>query len=136
MQRTFTLQRLFINLTVLCAVLGIIVAFPQVSVWCLLQAALFAPAAAICWFLPYLSRCPRTTFGLALVGTIAGAVLSPSILANLDGPPSWWDLYQLNFETFTTSTAVGALLFGVIALIFCRNFVRLEKTPLSNRDVR
>jgi hypothetical protein len=89
MQRTLGLKRLLINLTILCAVFGVVAAFPQASVWYFLQAAQFAPAFAICWFLAYFSRCPRATFGAAFVGTIVGLLCSPRIMASWDGTPSW-----------------------------------------------
>ena len=120
MDRTFTLKRLFINLTVLATVLGVVVAFPRISAWCFAYAALSFPALAISWFLAYFSERPRTTFGLALLGAFVGLLFSPRVLASWDGPPSWWDLYQLNIETRAISMALGALLFGVAARVVCR----------------
>jgi uncharacterized membrane protein YbhN (UPF0104 family) len=55
------------------------------------------------------------------------------MMVSWGGPPSWWDLFLIDFETLTISTAVGALLFGVIALLVCRKSCRPEKTPLPNQ---
>lgn len=120
MQRTFTLQRLFINLTAFAALLGVVVAFPRISAWCFMHAALLFPALGICLCVAYFADFPRKTFGIALLGTFVGLILSPRILASWDEPPSWWDLYLLNFQTLILSTTLGASLFGVAARMILR----------------
>ena len=115
MRRTFTLRRLFINLTVLCVALGFIARFPGFSVEAGLWILLVAPTLAACALLFHFSTRPVTTVGAAVFGALVAAVFCPS--STICSPISWWDLYVIRFGSMAIPTATGAVVLGSLILL-------------------
>lgn len=118
MNRTFTLKRLFINITVLCVVFALIRAWPGAMLRLALYGALFLPTVAICVLFIFLPPRRFESVACAAAGALFGFALGPQIHANWGRPPTWWDLFKLDFSTIGVSMAIGAFVLGGLGWIY------------------
>ena len=136
MQRTFTLRRLFLNVTVLCVITAISVAFPKALVRLSLAVGLFLPTITVCTAFAYVSGRKKIVFGISLTGGLVAWLLTPRIYVSWNGLPSWWDLYVLDFQTQAIPAAIGALCFGGIAWMCGGRSPRLSHGPAKTLSRR
>ena len=111
MRRTFTLRRLFVNITVLCVVLAATQAFPDESLRVVLFLGLYLPAAAAIGFFTYISPLRGATFAAGFFGAFVGRLLSPSVSGRSS---TWMDQFSNDFATTAGPIGIGAFLFSLI----------------------
>jgi hypothetical protein len=112
MTYTFSLRRLMIGVTVLCAFCALVAAFPGATYMVIWAAGLFAPTIVACAVLPWFSSRPLLTAAVAVAGAILAYLASPTMYVSWAGMPGWWDLYSLDFQTKALPAAGGAFFAG------------------------
>lgn len=118
--RSFSLQRLLLNIAVIAGFMGIVTAFPTQVVQIILDSSLFLPALAISIAAARCSRHLKMVFAASLLGMVLGSLLTPRILTNSAKPLTWWDSYLLDLQTMPLGIAFGAATFGGVALAASR----------------
>ena len=120
MNRTFSLQRLLLNVAIFAVLCGFITAFPSYAVRIAVAISVFLPAIAISVVFSCCSRHAKLVLAVSLIGIGCGWLLSPTVLANWTSPPTWWDIYLINLYPQLASTVIGAVFFGGPALAWSR----------------
>jgi hypothetical protein len=110
----FTLRRLFINMSVVCVVLAFAVTFPRLALSLTLLLLLYLPALIVLGIACYFSTKPKRTSLIVSVGAIVSWILSPRMFVSWGEPPTFWDLFMVDFQTVGVFTAFGALVFAVL----------------------
>jgi len=115
MPRTFTLQRLFLAVTLCGVLLWFVLSFPYTTLGLLLFASWFIPSLVVSVFLSRFSSRRLVTVGLGMGAALLGffGFLFPSLMlagSNLWG--TWWQVYFSNYGLFSLPAACCALVFG------------------------
>jgi hypothetical protein len=84
---TFSLRRLLVGVTVLCVLAAAMMRWPNGSLRLGLNLAPLIPGVGVAFWLSRMSRAPRVTLVLGLMGTAFGWLIAPTVLAN---PPLDW----------------------------------------------
>lgn len=116
---TFSLRRLLVGVTILCALLALVANFPAIAFAVVLAIPFVLPTIVVCAGLPWLSSRPIWTFVFTVAGAIMGWVLRPMVYWNFgSNVPDWWTMYSLDLQTHAWPPAVGALLSGLACVMF------------------
>lgn len=113
-QNQFALRRLLVNLTVLALVLGFATAFPGVTLSLILTLLLFSPAVVISVFAIWRSARRGRTIAWLLLGLFIAVLATPKIMANWGRPPTFWELFMLDFSTIGIGTGLGAFVSAIV----------------------
>lgn len=119
MNRTFTLKRLFINITVLCVVFALVRAFPEYALHTAPQIAALLPALFIVVLFAYLPPRHFINVVFAVLGSLFGVLFFwPYFLVAWNAPPTWWDVFLLGLSTVGMGASIGALTVGGLSWLF------------------
>ena len=110
---TFSLRRLLVGVSVLCAILALVANFPEVAISLALAIPFFVPTIVVCSGLSWLSSRPIPTFATTFVGAFVGLLLTPGVIAE------WSDLYSFDLLSPPWLPAVGAFVLGLPWVMFC-----------------
>lgn len=111
----FTLGRLMIGVTVLCATLGLMAKFPDSAFDAVWGVVLRGPAIAIAVWAMVVSHNRGRTLKILAVGFAAGLVLMPlEIFFFEGGPPGFWQSFSFNIFHYTLP---ATLAMGVAAAV-------------------
>lgn len=118
----YSLRRLLFNLTALCVVCATVAAFPQAALSITLLLLLYAPTlivmAVACALSPHWMR----TLVVVSAGAFAGWLLTPRMLVSWGAPPSFWDLFLVEFQTTGLGAFVGSALFAIGENVYANHF--------------
>ena len=110
----FTLRRLLINVTVLALVLAFATAYPRATLSTTLTLFLFSPAIVISTFTIWRSPRRGRTIAWLLVGLLIAGLLTPKVMANWVRPPTFWEVFMLDFSNIGIGTGLGTFVAAVI----------------------
>ena len=113
MARTYSLARLMFGVTLFCIVCGLAANFPLLAAECAVIAALFMPTAIVWFVMASLSQDSNPVLSACLFGTIVGFFLGDGILMGSGMSRG----FQLDWPILSIPPAIGAAIFGSLALV-------------------
>jgi hypothetical protein len=114
MQLQFSLRRAFIAGTLLCAALARMHAFPRAAISIALALLPYGPALLVVLIAAWASQRKWTTGVVVVTGGLIGCLLTPTMMVNWRGLPSFWDVFLVDFQTTGLGTAAGAICFAAM----------------------
>jgi hypothetical protein len=115
MPRTFTLAGLMLGITVFCVLCGLAVSKNEKAIAYTLTIASLTPAALVCLTLVSFSRRRKTVLICSIIGATIGSSFGFPIFGG-GGSMTVWQAIGPVFMPIAISSALGALLFGGVAL--------------------
>jgi hypothetical protein len=109
---TFSLRRLLVGVTILCALLALVANFPEPAYAVALAIPFFVPTFVVCAGLTGLSSLPIEAFALTFLGATVGLLLTPGVPAVLS------DVYLFNLLSMPWMPALGAFVLGLPWVLF------------------
>ncbi|MEL7500577.1 MAG: hypothetical protein AAFN77_23495 [Planctomycetota bacterium] len=114
----FSLRRMLIAVTIVGAVLAVAISFPIATAeWVTVNLLLIAPSAFVFNAAVWFSKNRQRTTIMLIGGVFLGWLISPKLFVSWSRPPTFWDEFNIDFDTIGLFMFGGAIAAAVLDII-------------------